>query len=239
MLASCQTPVERDGPPRFPKSVAHIPNATPKQEPLAKRGNPPHYEVFGKRYHTLLSRAGYKETGLASWYGTKFHGKTTSSGEPYDLYGMTAAHRTLPLPTYAKVTNLMNGKHVIVKINDRGPFHDDRLIDLSYAAAQKLAIYGTGTGWVEVEAIHPDKPLSPQATLPLERGLYLQLGAFQLRQNAQKLAQRVQSYGNVVVRTQGPPFKVQLGPLNKKQAEQLKEELSRQFGLNPLIVGYQ
>ncbi len=219
--------MERDGPPRIPKSVAHIPNAIPKHEPLAKRGNPSHYEVFGKRYHPLPSRMSYKETGLASWYGTKFHGKLTSSGEPYDLYGMTAAHRTLPLPTYAKVTNLANGRHVIVKINDRGPFHDDRLIDLSYAAAQKLAIDGTGT--VEVEAIHPDIPISSNI-------FYLQLGAFQSRQNAQKLAQRVQAYGNVIIRTQDPPFKVQLGPLDKKKAEQLKEELSQQLGLKPLIV---
>ena len=126
-------------------------------EPLSRYGNPESYVVYGKTYHTLSSSKGYKERGAASWYGTKFHGKRTSSGEPYDLYAMTAAHKTLPLPTYVEVTNLKNGRTVIVKVNDRGPFHDDRLIDLSYAAAAKLDILPYGTGEVEVRAIDPTK----------------------------------------------------------------------------------
>ena len=152
-LAGCQS-VKKDGPPRFPRNVEHIPDAVPKVEKVSRRGNKP-YEVFGKKYHPLASSKNYKESGLASWYGTKFHGNATSSGEPYDLYGMTAAHRTLPLPTYARITNTRNGKSVVVKINDRGPFHSNRLIDLSYAAARKLGIYGHGTGHVTVEAIDP------------------------------------------------------------------------------------
>lgn len=148
----------------FPRNVDRIPDAVPKVEPMARRGNKT-YQVYGKTYHPLTSSKNYRETGLASWYGTKFHGNSTSSGEPYDLYAMTAAHRTLPLPTYARVTNTRNGKSIIVKINDRGPFHSNRLIDLSYAAARKLGIYGHGTGHVTVEAIDP-KHLHP-ANMPV------------------------------------------------------------------------
>jgi len=145
-------PVVDEAPPE-PIDVSTIPNAVPKPEPLSRYGNPVSYVVAGKRYYTMPSSSGYSERGIASWYGTKFHGQRTSSGEPYDLYAMTAAHRTLPLPTYVEVTNLRNNKSVIVKVNDRGPFHQDRLIDLSYAAAAKLGILGYGTGLVQVRAI--------------------------------------------------------------------------------------
>lgn len=130
-------------------------DAVPKVEPLAPLGNRPSYKVFGVEYRVLPTAKGYKERGLASWYGAKFHGARTSSGEPYDMYSMSAAHRTLPLPTYARVTNLDNGKSVIVRINDRGPFKHNRVMDLSYAAALKLDIVSKGTGKVEVEAIDP------------------------------------------------------------------------------------
>ena len=145
-------PVVDEAPPE-PIDVSTIPNAVPKPEPLSRYGNPVSYVVAGKRYYTMPSSRGYSKRGIASWYGTKFHGQRTSSGEPYDLYAMTAAHRTLPLPTYVEVTNLRNNKSVIVKVNDRGPFHKDRLIDLSYAAAAKLGILGYGTGLVQVRAI--------------------------------------------------------------------------------------
>jgi rare lipoprotein A len=144
-----------DGPPELDIDVTHIPNATPKVEPLSRFGNPTKYEVFGKNYRTMPHSRGYAAEGTASWYGRKFHGQRTSSGEPYDMYGMTAAHRSLPLPTYAKIENLHNGKEVIVKINDRGPFVKDRLIDLSYAAAKKLGIHASGTGKVRITAIDP------------------------------------------------------------------------------------
>jgi rare lipoprotein A len=113
------------------------------------------YEVFGRTYRTLESSEGYEEEGIASWYGEEFHGRSTSSGEPYDMYAMTAAHRTLPLPSYLEITNLANGRRVVVRVNDRGPFHEDRLIDVSYAAAHRLGLIGTGTARVRIRALRP------------------------------------------------------------------------------------
>lgn len=144
-----------DGPPLIDCDITNIPNAVPKLEPLSRYGNPSTYEVLGNRYNVMPHASGYQAEGTASWYGRKFHGQRTSSGEPYDMFGMTAAHRSLPLPTYAKVKNLNNGREVIVKINDRGPFVKDRLIDLSYAAAKKLGIHATGTAKVLIAAIDP------------------------------------------------------------------------------------
>ncbi len=155
----------QDRQPSEPFDATHVPDAVVKAEPLSKYGNPPQYEVNGKRYYTSKTRTGHIERGLASWYGTKFHGKRTSSGEPYDMYAMTAAHKTLPLPTYAEVTNLGNNKKVTVRINDRGPFHGDRIIDLSYAAALKLGIVGTGTARVEVRALEPVANIAPTSNL--------------------------------------------------------------------------
>lgn len=144
-----------DGPgPNPPDDLAHIPDAVPRHEPLHAFANNP-YKVLGKSYKPMTSNVGYKEDGKASWYGRKFHGKATSSGEPYDMYAMTAAHPTLPIPSYARVTNTENGKSVVVRINDRGPFHDNRLIDLSYAAAYKLDVL-KGVTPVTVEAVLPD-----------------------------------------------------------------------------------
>lgn len=150
-----QREMQDDGPPLVDLDVSLIPNAIPQPEPPSRYGNMAIYEVFGKRYKTMPKSGGYQAKGTASWYGRKFHGKRTSSGEPYDMYGMTAAHISLPLPTYAKVKNLENGREVIVKINDRGPFVHDRLIDLSYAAAKKLGFHNAGTAKVELTAIDP------------------------------------------------------------------------------------
>ena len=121
--------------------------------PRSDRGNPPFYEVYGHRYYVLATSDGYRERGVASWYGPDFHGKPTSGGERYDMHALTAAHKTLPIPTWVEVTNLANGKHVIVKINDRGPFVDNRIIDLSYRAAQELDMIRNGTARVEVRAL--------------------------------------------------------------------------------------
>ncbi|HKJ03845.1 MAG TPA: septal ring lytic transglycosylase RlpA family protein [Longimicrobiales bacterium] len=132
-----------------------IPDAVPREEPLSRYGNPGEYEVFGETYRVLDSSEGYVAEGLASWYGEEFQGKRTSSGETYDMYLMTAAHRTLPIPTYVEVTNLENGRVVVVRVNDRGPFHPDRVIDLSYVAARKLGIVGAGTARVRVRALEP------------------------------------------------------------------------------------
>jgi rare lipoprotein A len=164
LLASCSSQKvssrysqRHDSAPGAPVDVSHVKDAVPRDEPRSRWGNPPSYVVNGRRYHTLTTSSGYRERGIASWYGTKFHGHRTSSGETYDMYRMSAAHKSLPLPTYARVTNLRNKRSVIVKVNDRGPFHDNRIIDLSYAAAAKLGILGEGTGLVEVEAIDPQR----------------------------------------------------------------------------------
>jgi len=145
--------------------VSQIPDAIPRYEPRSAFGNPPFYAVDGHRYTVLGSSVGYVERGIASWYGTEFHGLRTATGEPYDMFAMTAAHKTLPLPCYARVINLSNGRSVVVRINDRGPFVSNRVIDLSYAAAAKLGMIGTGTAFVEVETLTPPNPLG--APLPV------------------------------------------------------------------------
>lgn len=152
-LTACTT---HDGPPRRPINPASIKKAHPHLEPLSRYGNPPYYDVFGRRYYVLHSAEGYDKQGLASWYGCKFHGHLTSMREPFNMYAMTAASRTLPLPTYVRVTNLENGRHVIVRVNDRGPFSGDihRIIDLSYAAAVKLGCAKKGLTHVRVTALN-------------------------------------------------------------------------------------
>lgn len=158
LLAGCGVVEERDGAPPGTVNLESVPDAVPRAEPPSRYGNPRSYKVNGERYYTRRTAKGYVERGIASWYGTKFHGRRTSSGEPYDMYAMTAAHRSLPLPTYVRVTNLRNGCAVVVRVNDRGPFHPNRIIDLSYVAARKLGIYGEGTGLVEVVALDPSAP---------------------------------------------------------------------------------
>jgi rare lipoprotein A len=261
--------VEGDGPPLEDQDVTHIPNATPKHEPLSRYGNPSTYKVLGSEYHVRAHSLGYQQTGTASWYGRKFHGLKTSSGEPYDMFGMTAAHRELPLPTYAKVKNLDNNREVIVKINDRGPFVKDRLIDLSYAAAKKLGIHATGTAKVEITAINPkdwhkqekdlkqaskaktsqlamagqphlrDKPSSkskPKTTNPSKsssdqnKQIYIQLGSFSKKQNAQKLATRASTLTKALtpvnVVSNKDLYKVRVGPIkNELEAKKLHKKL--------------
>src|SRR6185295_17663113 len=175
LLAACSgnssRPRNDDGYPDLasvPKDIHAVPDARPVAEPRSRYGNPKAYEVFGERYFVLGSAAGYKEQGRASWYGTKFHGQRTSSGETYDMYQMTAAHKTLPLPTYVRVTRLSNGRSVVVKVNDRGPFHQGRIIDLSYAAATRLDLLKDGSAEVEVEAVEPAAPARPPVTPFLE-----------------------------------------------------------------------
>ncbi len=161
LLAGCAG--MRDGAPRAP--VRDLPgDAVPREEPKSRYGNAPLYEVFGKRYRVMESSRGYSERGVASWYGRKFHGRLTSSREPYDMYAMTAAHKSLPLPTYVRVRNLRNDKSVVVRVNDRGPFVNNRIIDLSYAAALKLDMIESGTSLVEVTAISFDEPAGDRPT---------------------------------------------------------------------------
>jgi rare lipoprotein A len=152
------TPPSMTVVPSKPQDVNQIPDAVPRLEPRSPYGNPPFYVVSGHRYAVLPTSAGYVERGVASWYGTEFHGLRTSTGEPYDMFAMTAAHKTLPLPCYARVTNLSNGRSAVVRINDRGPFVDNRIIDLSYSAARKLDIVRNGTAFVQVEVLTPAAP---------------------------------------------------------------------------------
>ncbi len=198
LTAGCAGPrggyYEDDGPHKRPRDVSSTPDAVPRAEPRSAGGNKP-YVVLKKHYHPLASAAGYRERGVASWYGKKFHGKRTSNGEQYDMYAMSAAHKTLPLPSYARVRNLDNGKAVIVRVNDRGPFLHNRLIDLSYAAAARLGIVNTGTGLVEVEGIDPSTPetaVSERApTGSATPTLYVQAGAFTNPDNAERLRERL------------------------------------------------
>ena len=184
-------PEPSDGPSMADMRAEDVKDAVPRNEARAPYGNNSPYEVFGKKYYLLESSAGYQQRGTASWYGSKFHGQRTSSGEPYDMHLATAAHKTLPLPTYAEVTNLSNGRSVVVKINDRGPFKHDRLIDLSYGAALRLDMIRTGTAPVEVRVI--DTSAMPVAAAgPVDSpGTYLQVGAFGERGSAEELAGRL------------------------------------------------
>ena len=271
VLSSCSTSgtsrysQRHDSAPGQRVDVSHVADAVPRTEPKSRYGNPASYVVLGKRYHTLSSNAGYRERGIASWYGTKFHGHRTSSGESYDMYTMSAAHKTLPLPTYARVTNLNNNKSVIVKINDRGPFHDNRLIDLSYAAASRLEILGKGTGLVEVEVINPEQQLKPAATRkhrlaslpktdtrlvpakvkPADKPLlYLQVGAFQSISNAERLKRRLSatSPSDKLHISEGNTnqqrvYRVRIGPLDSvESADQLTQNLLQHGIESPRVV---
>jgi len=221
LLASCASEPSRveepqDGPSMLDLRPEDVKDAVPQAEPLARYGNHSPYEVFGRKYHVLKSSTGYRERGTASWYGSKFHGRRTSSGEPYDMHLATAAHKSLPLPTYAEVTNLDNGRKVIVKINDRGPFKDDRLIDMSYGAALRLDMISTGTARVEVKAIDV-ADASRQASNPSAGDggdTWLQAGAYGRRDGAEQLARRLESANlkPVSIRDGDSLFRVWLGP---------------------------
>jgi len=206
-----------------------VPDAVPRTEPRSRNGNPPFYDVFGKRYFVLSSSVGYRERGVASWYGPGFHKVRTSTGEAYDMYGMTAAHKTLPLPAYVEVTNLQNGRSVVVRVNDRGPFVGNRIIDLSYTAAAKLDVLRNGTAMVEVRTVDAPSAAPPAAVTPATAApataapatvapptvapaapapapvnptLFIQAGAFSDPANAERLAQKLRGggYGKVFVR---------------------------------------
>lgn len=155
---SSTTVVLQDGAPENDVDVTHLQDAVPRDELIRTAGNKSPYTVLGKTYHVNFNTRGFAETGYASWYGKKFHGNKTSNGEVYDMFAMTAAHKTLAIPSYVRVTNLENGRSVVVRVNDRGPFHDGRVIDLSYAAAKKLGYHNKGTAKVHIEVIAPDMP---------------------------------------------------------------------------------
>ena len=225
---------EHDSAPDRKIDFDSIPDAVPKAEPLSRYGNPLTYVVRGKRYRRLTTSQGYIEQGIASWYGSKFHGHRTSSGETFDMFALTAAHKTLPLPTYARVTNLNNGRSIIVKVNDRGPFHDDRVIDLSYAAAGKLGILRQGTGRVEIVALGPansDTTSAPTDEPEKRFSLFVQAGAFSEHINAVNLKKRLTRTINdiriVSVKTGSSiVYRVQVGPFtSEEEAQSLNQQL--------------
>ncbi len=247
-----------DGPGDM-RDVSHVPDAVPRVEPLSRGGNAASYVVLGKRYHTLRSSKGFVERGIASWYGSKFHGRRTSNGEVYDMYQMSAAHKKLPIPTYVEVTNLENGRRVVVRVNDRGPFHENRIIDLSYAAASRIGMLGKGTALVEIRAIDPAAPRAPQPTrlaqapsaqatrsdapsAPAPR-IYLQAGAFSSSDNARRLRQRLEqslARGVRVVPVNsgaGALHRVQVGPLASVEvADQVSLKMHALGIAEPLVV---
>jgi rare lipoprotein A len=242
-----------DGPGANPPAdLAAIPDAVPRVEPLHRYANRP-YQVFGRDY-APMSRVPFRQSGIGSWYGRRFHGSPTSSGEKYDMYAMTAAHPTLPIPSYARVTNPANGRSVVVRINDRGPFHANRIIDLSYAAAWKLGYVEAGSARVEVEALLPGAPiLVPEVTAVAASaaeakpdsatGLRVQLGAFSSRDAAEKFRIHMQKdLGPLADAMQivpgGGMFRLQLGPYRTQdEARSIADRIQAELGLRPVIVG--
>jgi len=228
-----------DGPEEIiPENLSSIPNAIPKKEPLNKLSNRP-YKVFGKTYYPMTSLKPYTVNGYATWYGKKYHGNKTSIGEVYDMYEMTAAHKTLPLPCYVKVTNLKNNKTVIVRVNDRGPFVKDRIIDLSYAAANRLEIIEKGSELVKVELIDLDNTIKVSKE---NKKIYIQAGLFSDEKNANKLIEKIKKLGTVknerIKKNRSEDrFQVLIGPFEDKQKAQIKKnKLSENFFINGFIV---
>ena len=235
-LVSCNTarsPFEaKDSAPDQVIDPATIKDAVPRDDLITRAGNKNPYTVFGKTYHLLPTSKGYQAQGVASWYGTKFHGRPTANGEPYSLYGMTAAHRTLPIPAYVKVTNLANGRTAVVRVNDRGPFHAERIIDLSYAAAVKLGYAEQGTARVLIEAIDPKNYSAIVADTDDNQSYMLQVGAFKHLESAAGLrAELILGIGqpvNIRAKEADGYYRVQVGPLHsmdmiKKISQQLLE----------------
>ncbi len=282
-----------DGPGEHPPAnLDQIEDAEPKTEPLARAANNP-YTVFGQQYVPLRTLAPYRQSGIGSWYGRKFHGQRTSSGEAYDMYAMSAAHATLAIPSYARVTNLANGRSVIVRVNDRGPFHSGRLIDLSYAAAYKLGYAAAGSTTVEVESITPEQmpliaasrrqtastetaaaprpgaqkpvaatnpiapvilaaasplqpePAKPAPPIPVDTeagGIYLQLGAFSGRDNAENFRVRVYqqlAWLNEAIKIypRDGMFRLHLGPYRQRsEADAMARKIRAELDFSPLVV---
>jgi rare lipoprotein A len=304
MMSGCGTPAKRepaatprpggyyldDGPGgKPPANLDSIPDAAPRVEPV-NRGTARPYVVMGKSYTPMTALAPYQARGIATWYGRRYHGKQTSSGEIYDMYGMSAAHTTLPIPSYARVTNLKNGKSVVVRINDRGPFVEGRIIDLSYTAAHRIGVLAGGAAMVEVESIIPGasgtvvasappprvapapipesaplaaarEPEPPAARLPVAEppppvtasapqvpvtsdagGIYLQLGAFGSRENAENFLARMKIQvewlaSALHVFSRDGLFRVHAGPYAREvEARQAADRISQALGVKPFVL---
>lgn len=254
LLAGCAGPGARrgpdyrqDGPPTTAVDIDAIPDAVPRAEPLCQPCLRP-YQVEGLTFRPLSSAAGYQARGIASWYGREFHGQPTANGERYDMLAMTAAHPTLPIPSYARITNPANGRSVVVRVNDRGPFKRGRLIDLSYVAAAKLGLVGHGSGPVEVRSVLPGGPptavvITARTESATERApsdaVYLQVGAFGEAAAAQRLANRLRAQALAPVSVQPASsdnrwlHRVRVGPLPQALVEQTIARLGA-LGLSAL-----
>ena len=247
----------------MPDDISRIPDAVPRDEAFHPYANRP-YTVLGQTYVPVADRQPWKQRGIASWYGRKFQGQRTASGEPYDMFKMTAAHKTLPIPSYARVTNLKNGKSVVVRINDRGPFLSNRIIDLSYAAASRIGIAAAGSGMVEVERVFEDSaPQAVSTTAPppaaaqavpasaggeatLVRGesggIWLQLGAFSSAEGAESFRDKVARampwiLEPIEVAQRDGLHRVRLGPYrNRAEADAIAEKVRRSLGLSPSVI---
>lgn len=266
ILSGCQSlwvSEEKDSGPGRPMDVSHIKEPIPREELRTIAGNKTPYNVLGKTYHILKDPKGYRKKGVASWYGRKFHGRRTSNGEIYDMYGMTAAHKTLPIPSYVRVTNTDNNRSVIVRVNDRGPFHGNRVIDLSYTAAKKLGYQHRGTANVAVEYIDPATyhgvtSQSPASTVrghgtkaptpknsagyALPDNTYLQVGAFSKSKAAHGLKKKLAKMTKVPIKVKRPRawkalYKVLVGPFdNNLQLLQFRQRLKDQNYPAPHVV---
>jgi len=249
-----------DGPEANPPAnLDEIPDAVPKHEPLDPNKNKP-YQALGETYKPITSAKSFTQSGIASWYGKRFHGKKTANGEKYDMYAMTAAHPTLPLPSYVKVVNPSNNRSVIVRVNDRGPFKHSRIIDLSYAAAHKLRIVDRGSAPVHIEAVDVDDYLAanknatpvpkletadsnqtqPSNSKSALQQFFVQVGAFKLEENANKLKLKIQNLGianksNINHVYNSNLHRLKLGPYNKSQAGQIAAEIRRKLNISSVI----
>lgn len=234
--SSSRYTLSQDRPPSGDIDLSAVVEPVPHYEPRSRGGNRNPYTVWGKSYHVLDTAQGYDEEGIASWYGEKFHGHKTSNGEIYNMYTFSAAHKHLPLPSFVRVTNLENGRSLIVRVNDRGPFHGERIIDLSYAAASRLDMLKTGTARVRVENVMPmpgetpraaaSSPAAPENRQPQElaanEGYYLQAGAYSQKSVAEGIAQQLQEQVSQPAFTQAVPvkgrtiYRVRIGPYSQK-----------------------
>ena len=245
-----------DGPgSNPPANLDAVAEPVPKLEPINRYASRP-YSVFGHEYTPFAELTPYRARGVASWYGKRYHGQKTSSGEIYDMYAMTAAHTLLPLPSYARVTNVSNGKSVVVRVNDRGPFHEDRVIDLSYVAAQRLGLLGRGSGLVEVEAIIPGSETTPNAPTVAAAepvvapaavsaepgGIYVQLGAFSAAMNAEAFLRKMRidlswMGDSMSVYQKDALYRVHAGPYaSRAEANRAAERVQKQLGFKALVL---
>ncbi len=245
-----------DGPGGSPPvDLDRVPDAVPRDVPINQANTRP-YTALGRSYRPFTSHQPYRARGLASWYGKRYHGQQTANGETYNMYSMSAAHTLLPLPSFARVTNLSNGRTVIVRVNDRGPFHDERIIDVSYAAAYKLGFVNDGSAMVEVEAIVPGDPVPAPAPIVAatqpppragsletgESGIFIQLGAFSSRENAMAFAQRMRADvawmgDSIHLYKSANLYKVHAGPYSSREAaDRDASRVYRALGIAPFVL---